>query len=274
MTTDPPVSLHTGSRYPDGQTRSPATRIFRLAAHFRGARRLSIPTIARRAQLVVACATLGGAVHGCHPGTDAHATPIAAGGTSATSQPASIPDDSLYARMDRSRILGDSSARIWFVMASDFQCPYCKQFHDQSFADLRQQYVATGKVRMAYINFPLPIHANAWPAAEAAMCAGAQGKFWQMQDALFASQDRWAEKQPAAPVLDSVAHSVGVDTTALDRCVSTKTVHDLIEADRDRADRAGVNATPTIIIGDKLMQGVEPLANYQHILDSALASPR
>jgi protein-disulfide isomerase len=261
MTTDLPVSLHTGSCYPDGQTTTPATRISRLGAHFQGARRLAISSTVGRVASVVACAALGGAVYGCHPG-----------GTSPARPAASVASDSLSERMDQSRILGDSTARVWFVMASDFQCPYCKQFHDQSFAALRQQYVATGKVRMAFINYPLPIHANAWPAAEAAMCAGAQGKFWQMQDALFASQDQWAEKQPAAPVLDSVAHSIGVDTTALDQCVSSKTVHDLIEADRDRAERAGVNATPTIIIGDRVLPGVQPIQNYQHILDSALAA--
>jgi protein-disulfide isomerase len=273
MTTDLPVSLHTRSRYPDGQTTTPATRISRLAAHFRRARRLGIPSSAHRLESALACAILASVLHGCQPGT-ARAPATSASQSSSASQSASIPADSLYARMDRSRILGDSTARVWFVMASDFQCPYCKQFHDQSFAALRQQYVASGKVRMAYINFPLAIHANAWPAAEAAMCAGAQGKFWQMQDALFASQDAWAEKQPAAPVLDSVAQSIGVDTTALDQCVSSKAVHDLIDADRDRADRAGVNATPTIIIGDKLLQGVEPIQNYQHVLDSALASQR
>jgi protein-disulfide isomerase len=272
MTTDLPVSLHTGSRYPDGQTITPATRISRLAANFRGAGRPGNPPVARRVASAFACAILGSVVHGCRPGTNAHGAVMAAGETSSTSPATSIPPDALSARMDQARILGNPSARVWFVMASDFQCPYCKQFHDQSFATLRQEYVATGKVRMAYINFPLPIHANAWPAAEVAMCAGAQGKFWQMQDALFGSQDRWAEKQPAAPVLDSVAQSIGVDTTALDQCVSGKTVHDLIEADRDRADRAGVNATPTIIIGDKLMQGVEPIGNYQHVLDSALAA--
>jgi protein-disulfide isomerase len=273
MTTDLPVSLHIESRYPDGRTTTAATPISRLAANFRRWGRLGILSIARRLDSALVCAILGSAVNGCHPAT-ARAPAIPASDPSSAGQATSVPAESLYARMDRSRILGDSTAKIWFVMASDFQCPYCKQFHDQSFAALRQQYVATGKVRMAYINFPLAIHANAWPAAEAAMCAGAQGKFWQMQDALFASQDRWAEKQPAAPVLDSVAQSLGVDTTALDRCVGSKSVHDLIDADRDRAERAGVSATPTIIIGDQLLQGVEPIQNYQHVIDSALASKR
>jgi protein-disulfide isomerase len=176
--------------------------------------------------------------------------------------------------MDLARIQGAPSARVWFVIASDFQCPYCKQFHDQSFAAIRDQYVSTGKVRMAYINFPLPSHANAWPSAEAAMCAGAQGKFWQMHDALFASQDRWEDKHPPTAVLDSVAHSIEVDTTAMNACMTGPSVHALIEADRDRADQSGVNATPTIIIGRNLMPGVEPIANYRRVLDSALAATR
>jgi len=176
--------------------------------------------------------------------------------------------------MDEARIQGDPAARVWLVIVSDFQCPYCRQFHDQSFDAIRRQYVSTGKVRIAYLNFPLPMHANAWPAAEAAMCGGAQGKFWPMHDALFAAQDRWAEKRPATAVLDSIAQTLGVDTVALDRCVAGHTVHDLIQADRDRAENAGVSATPTIIIGQRVMPGAQPIDVYRHTLDSALAAGR
>jgi protein-disulfide isomerase len=188
--------------------------------------------------------------------------------------PLTPPGDSISAQMDRARIQGDSAARVWLVIVSDFQCPYCRQFHDQSFASLRQQYVTSGKVRMAYINFPLPMHVNAWPAAEAAMCAGAQGKFWQMHDALFAAQDTWADKRPATSVLSSIARTVGVDTAAMNQCVSSHAAKALIQADQDRAERAGVNATPTVIIGQKLIQGAQPIDTYRHVLDSAIASMR
>jgi protein-disulfide isomerase len=174
--------------------------------------------------------------------------------------------------MDQARIQGDPSARVWFVIVSDFQCPYCKQFHDQSFDAIRRLYVTTGKVRIAYVNYPLPMHANAWPAAEAAMCAGAQGKFWSMHDALFTAQDRWAERRPATGVLDSIAQTVGADTVALDRCIAGHAVHDLIQADRDRAENSGVSATPTIIIGQKVLPGVSPIDFYRHALDSAIAA--
>jgi protein-disulfide isomerase len=208
----------------------------------------------------------------------ASASATASATASASSAPAGAraahgPDTS-SAKLDQSRILGDSAAHVWFIMISDFQCPYCKQFHDESFATIRNDYVATGKVRMAYINFPLPVHMNAWPAAEAAMCAGAQGKFWPMHDALFASQAAWEEQHPAVHVIDSVATTVGVDTVALDRCVSQHVSKALIEADADRAERAGTRSTPTVIIGDKILIGVQPLANYRRAIDSALAKAK
>lgn len=180
------------------------------------------------------------------------------------------PADTLAAQLDHARIQGDSGARVWLIIISDFQCPYCKQWHDASFAELQRDYVATGKVRMAFINFPLRVHPNAVPAAEVAMCAGLQGKFWQMQNALYATQDRWAPRSPVGPTLDSVAVTVGVDTQAVNACVAGHIPNALIESDYDRGERAGVRSTPTVIIGQQLLAGVQPTENYRRALDAAL----
>jgi protein-disulfide isomerase len=190
--------------------------------------------------------------------------------------------------MDRSRILGDSTAPVWMVMVSDFQCPFCKRFHDQTFPTIEQRYIKTGKVRFAFLNFPLPSHANAWPAAEAAMCAGIQGKFWPYQDVLYNNQDSWAEKHPPTHVLDSLAHSIAIDTAALHRCVAQHQAKPLIQADQDRAEQAEralipsnpelaqqVGSTPAFIIGSRtLIIGAQPLETFTHALDSALAAGR
>src|SRR5204863_2147972 len=101
------------------------------------------------------------------------------------------PTDSNITRADLARIQGSSTAPLWVIEVSDFQCPYCKQWHDQTYNAFIDRYVKTGKVRLAYVNFPLGIHAHAFPAAEAAMCAGVQNKFWPMHDSLFAAQGRW-----------------------------------------------------------------------------------
>jgi protein-disulfide isomerase len=128
--------------------------------------------------------------------------------------------------------------------------------------------VATGKVKLAYVNFPLPMHQQAWPAAEAAMCAGAQGKFWAMHDALFAAQDAWSAR-PA--VFDSLASAVGLDVAAWRACVASKAMRPLIQNDYDRSQRAGVNSTPTFIIGDQTIEGAQPAAVFRGALDAALA---
>ena len=183
-----------------------------------------------------------------------------------------VAADSFTQRIDAARITGDSTAKVWMIMVSDFQCPYCKQWHDESFAALRHEYVDTGKVRLAYYNFPLTIHPNAVPAAEAAMCAGAQNKFWPMHDALFASQATWAGLKDPSPVFDSLGTKLGLDARSFNTCRTTHATLPMIRADQDRAERAGVQSTPTIIIGNKLIAGAQPTDNFRRALDAALAT--
>jgi protein-disulfide isomerase len=182
------------------------------------------------------------------------------------------PTDSFAQKIDQARIEGNPSAKVWMVMASDFQCPYCKQWHDQSFAALKHDYVDNGKVRIAFLNFPLQMHPNAFPASQVAMCAGAQGKFWPMHDSLFTAQARWAPRPNPRPVFDSLATSIGIDTTAMVKCIASGQVDAMIQADVDRAERAGVQSTPTIIIGDKLIAGARPTDQFRQALDDALAA--
>src|SRR5918999_1048557 len=111
----------------------------------------------------------------------------------------------LLQRADRGRIQGEGAAPIWVIVASDFQCPYCRIWHAETYPALIKDYVRTGKIRMAYLNYPLNSHKNAWPAAEAAMCASVQGMFWEMHDAIFANQSRWSTMPNAMPVFDSLA---------------------------------------------------------------------
>lgn len=188
--------------------------------------------------------------------------------TGAAAPPAT--SDSLGALADRGRILGDSSARLWLVIISDFQCPYCRQWHDSSSAALRREYVDTRRVRIAYVNLPLPMHANAWPAAEVAMCSSLQGKFWQMHDAIFEAQARWAPLANAAPVFDSLAAKAGVDVKAMRACVQSRVLRPLIQTDYDRSTAAGINSTPTLLVGSTVLEGAVPLSDLRRTLDSAL----
>ena len=191
---------------------------------------------------------------------------------SSDAAPASASDPTLNRLADRARIQGSDTATLWVVEVSDFQCPYCKQWHEETYPLIKRDYVDAGKVRLAYVNFPLPGHKHAWPAAEAAMCAGLQGKFWELHDSLFSSQERWAQSASPAAVFDSLAHASGMKLEPFHRCIAAKQLQALIEADVERARESGVNLTPTFIIGRTVIQGSQPADVFRHAIDSALAS--
>ncbi|HEX5436586.1 MAG TPA: thioredoxin domain-containing protein [Gemmatimonadaceae bacterium] len=220
---------------------------------------------------VVAGALIGAALltTGCgSKGADSHAAPSSSAADTVHRTP---EQDSLIARADRARIQGSATAPVWIIEVSDFQCPFCRQFHQQTYPTILKDYVQTGKVRFAYINFPIPsLHRNAWPAALAAMCVAAQGKFWPMHDSLFNAQDRWESGDPS-PVIDSLAASLGLDMKSYHNCVSSQLMRPLIQADKDRAESRGVNSTPTFLIGDTTLVGAQPIGNFRQVLDSMLA---
>jgi protein-disulfide isomerase len=184
------------------------------------------------------------------------------------------PTDSNITRADLARIQGSPTAPLWVIEVSDFQCPYCKQWHDQTYPMLLDQYVKSGKIRLAYVNFPLAIHVHAFPAAEAAMCAGAQAKFWPMHDALFSSQNSWEKLPSPAAAFDSLAQSTGVDMGRWRGCMKSGQMRPLIEADHDRAERAGASATPSFMIGNKLLVGAQSLDELRTAIDSAMVRNR
>jgi protein-disulfide isomerase len=183
-----------------------------------------------------------------------------------------VSEDSVSIKADRARIRGAETAQVWLVEISDFQCPFCKQWHDETFAKIDQEYVKTGKVRMAYLNFPISrIHKNAQVAAEAAMCAGVQGKFWELHSSLFQTQPRWAESKTPLLVFDSLARAAGVQLKAWDACMTTHATAKLIQADRDRSAKAGVESTPTFFVADRALGGAYPVDTFRVVIDQALA---
>lgn len=172
---------------------------------------------------------------------------------------------------DTSRIQGNPDARVWLVMASDFQCPACKFWHDTYSAEIMRDYVATGKVRFAYINFPLDQHPNARAASEAAMCAASQGKFWNVHDRIFATQNEWAPMPDPTPFFRKLMSEASVDTVAWNTCLTDNVMVPLIDADHERGRAGGVNQTPYFFVGDKKIGGAIPAKDLRPLLDSAIA---
>jgi protein-disulfide isomerase len=201
---------------------------------------------------------------GAAPANVAAATNIAVPGDSAR--------EALLARADLGRIKGSEQAPVWIIVISDFQCPFCKRWHDETAPRIERDYVRTGKVRMAYLNFPISTHRNAQPAHELAMCAAEQGKFWPVADKLFATMSDWKNRFNAVAYFDSLARTLPLEQERLSACIKGGDLRPLIEADYRRASRVGVGSTPTFFIGDKAIIGAQPYEAFAEAIDAALVA--
>jgi protein-disulfide isomerase len=180
--------------------------------------------------------------------------------------------DPRVAIADTARIQGSASATVWLVMASDFQCPACKYWHDTHAPEIMRDYVATGKVRFAYSNFPLDhLHPNARAAAEAGLCAAAQGKFWGMHDRIFATQTEWGMAPDPTSIFRRLAGEAGADTAAWDQCLLDDVMVPMVEGDHARGRAGGVDQTPYFFVGNQKVGGAIPANRLRPMIEAALA---
>ena len=167
------------------------------------------------------------------------------------------------------RTKGSASAPVTVYEMSDFQCPFCRRHAIETWPLLEKEYVATGKVRWVFINFPLTsIHPNAVAAAEFAMCAARQDKFWQAHDILFRTQGTWAPLKNPAPYLISLVDSLRLAKAPMDQCLQQGQTQAEIKSDTDGSLRSGANSTPTFYIEGGIMAGALPVQVFRAVLDS------
>lgn len=192
-------------------------------------------------------------------------------GAQAAAKPAPASDPRVV-RADLARIDGSAGAKVWMLMISDFQCPYCKDFHDKTARAIHREFVATGKLRFAYLHFPLVnTHPNALPAAEASMCGGAQDKFWPFHDRLFADVANWAQLPDPVPQFVAMARNLKLDMTAFQKCLADDVMLPMIQNDTQRGSQAGARSTPTFIIGTQVVPGNAPLEVLRGIINGQLS---
>jgi protein-disulfide isomerase len=122
-----------------------------------------------------------------------------------------------------------------------------------------------GRVRLVFKDLPLSSHEFARPAAEAARCAGAQGKFWAYHDRLFENQPEFDRRR----LLD-YADQVGVERKAFVQCLEAHTFQKAIDADVEQARALGIKATPTFIINGQPLVGAHPVETFRRVIDEAL----
>ncbi len=144
--------------------------------------------------------------------------------------------------------LGDEDAPVAIIEFSDFQCPFCGKLYNEAGAQVRANYVETGKVRHYFNDFPLPFHPNAGPTSLASRCAGAQGQFWEMHDKLFDTQSEWSPLENVTPIMKEYAADLGLDTTQFNDCYDAVDYLSEIQAAYTAGQRAGVQGTPSSFI--------------------------
>jgi protein-disulfide isomerase len=159
-------------------------------------------------------------------------------------------------------VRGPKNAPITVVLFSDFQCPFCSRV-EPVLVELEKAY--PHKVRVAWKNFPLAFHSNAKPAAEAALAAKEQGKFWEMHEILFKNQQALT-----AADLEKYAKEIGLDMTKYKQAMDSHKFAAQIEADMKQGSALGVSGTPAAFVNGQLVSGAQPIDAFKKIVDAEL----
>ena len=160
--------------------------------------------------------------------------------------------------------LGPADAKLVIVEFSDFQCPFCRRFHADTYQALLDAY--KGQIRFVYRNLPLTsIHPNAMPAAIASLCANDQNAYWDFNEKLFSN-----ETLDEATYIQYAA-DLGLNVDTFTNCLSSGSHDAFIKEDMDFALKLGVQSTPTFFINGLAIVGAQPLANFQQVIDKELA---
>lgn len=174
---------------------------------------------------------------------------------------------------------GDLSAPVGLVEFSDFQCPFCGRWYDDSLTKLRDEYIDKGKLVFTYRQYPLPFHGQAQKAAEAALCAADQkkGKFWDMHDAIFANR-----KDMDVPALKQNAEKIGLKASKFEACLKDGTFASAVQQDLAEGQKVGIRGTPGFVVGKfdrdkktvtgKVISGALPYAQFKSEIDSLLSA--
>ena len=163
----------------------------------------------------------------------------------------------MEALLDDDAVRGDKDAPVTIVEWSDFECPFCARFFEQTLPSIEEEYIKTGKVKLIYRDFPLSFHTNAQKAAEAAECAGEQGKYWEMHDLLFAQG-----VQGGVAGFKQYAKTLGLNTAKFDTCLDSGAMAGEVQKDMADGAAVGIQGTPGFMVNGKMVSGAQPLSLF------------
>jgi protein-disulfide isomerase len=166
-------------------------------------------------------------------------------------------------RLNDTPVRGPISAPVVLVEYADYECPYCQQVH-ADLAKLEAEY--KGKLAFAFKDYPLPMHANAQKAAEAAQCAGVQGKYWEYHDRLF------EVKRYDLGQLKNNARTLNLDAAAFDKCLDSGASADAVKAHLAEAQGLGLQGTPTFFLNGRVLSGAVNYETLRQAVEEELAA--
>lgn len=182
------------------------------------------------------------------------------------------PDEKVNVSADDDPVLGSDKAEVVIIEFSDFQCPFCRSFVEDTLPQLKKNYIDTGKAKLVYRDFPLSFHPGAEPAAQGAECAEDQGKFWEFHDIVFSEQ----AKQGTGTINFGVkevkqwADKVGLNAAEFNSCLDLGKYKEEVAKDADDGNKAGVSGTPTFFINGNRIIGAQPYSVFKSVIDKEL----
>jgi protein-disulfide isomerase len=147
--------------------------------------------------------------------------------------------------------LGKKDAPLTMVEYTDYQCTFCRRFNLATFPEIKKQYIDTGKLRFTSRDLPLEFHSNAFRAAQAARCAGDQGRFWEMRDQLIANASKLSSDD-----IGRYAQDLKLDMLQFRACMQSEKYAGTVRKDSADAEALGVTGTPSFVIGKSTPKGV------------------
>jgi protein-disulfide isomerase len=204
-----------------------------------------------------------------------------------TGQPVIKAPDTMS--VDGEPFRGEATAQVAIIEYGDIECPFCRHFKQSVYPQIFDEYIKTGKARFYYRDMPLPFHEHAMPAARAEHCAGEQGKFWEMHDALFTEKPEAIGPGPGGrdrtlsqEAIDQRAGALGINSAQLDACMASTRFADLIQHNTEEAAKMNIEGTPTFLIGkigpngnivkvSKPVIGAQPFGAFKAVIDPLLA---
>lgn len=178
----------------------------------------------------------------------------------------SAPSIDMENLIDDDTIKGDKNAPVTIVEWSDFECPFCTRFYEQTLGQIEEEYIKRGKVKFVYRDFPLSFHRNAQKAAEATECADEQGKFWEMHNLLF---ERGVDGGVAS--FKQFATNLGLNTNEFNTCLDSGKYESEVQKDMQDGIATGITGTPGFIINGQLVSGAQPFSAFKQVIEAELA---